>query len=156
MRMKLEAWGFLGNSEQEVRTPPYVIRIVMRAFAGGIALDPCAPTRAQPSFEAARYVREAEDGLALPWVDRTYVNPPFGNLAPWLAKASIEGSPQCRIVMLVPVRTHRRWFRSALRSADASGGGIFFLDPVKFLGHSAGFPAPLCLMAWGCKPEVPL
>lgn len=141
-----------GEIEQEVRTPIDIIARVIRAFGGeSIALDPCAPTKSEPSFFAERYLREADDGLAAPWVDRTFANPPFEDLQIWLAKAvseaSREGEP--RIVLLAPWRSHRTWFLDALKAAPRRP--IVTLEPgVRFVGHKARFPAPIALIAWGC------
>lgn len=149
-----------GEIDQEIRTPAEIIARVLVAFGGqGIALDPCAPTRSDPSFAADRYVREAENGLAIPWGDRTFVNPPFDPLEPWLAKAQAEAArPRAfleaprRIVLLVPWRSHRAWFRRAIASADS-----VTIEPiVRFHGFKAGFPAPIALLSWGCVvPPAP-
>lgn len=149
-----------GASDQEIRTPDEIILRVRVAFGGlGIALDPCAPTRSDPSFAADRYVREAENGLAVPWVDRTFCNPPFNDLVPWLEKARAEAArPRAfleaprRIVLLVPFRSHRAWFSRALASADS-----VTLEPgVRFVGFSSAFPAPIALLSWGCVvPPAP-
>jgi hypothetical protein len=142
-----------GEIDQEIRTPGEIIARVVMAFGGReIALDPCAPTRSDPSFYAERYVREAENGLAVPWVDRTFVNPPFDPLEPWLEKAQAEAKRGIRIVVLAPWRTHRPWFRTALASADS-----VTIEPlVRFCGFRAGFPAPIALLSWRCVvPPAP-
>lgn len=46
------------DAEQEIRTPPSIIRRVEAAFRGPIALDPCAPSFSGPTFFAERYVRD--------------------------------------------------------------------------------------------------
>lgn len=153
--------NFADGAEQEVRTPPDVIARVVRAFGGQpIALDPCAPSKSPPAFYADRYVRagDPEHGLIVPWVDRTYANPEFADLVPWLAKARLHAAQahRPRIVLLVPVRTHRAWFQAAVLSTAALGGAVAFLGPVKFVGHKGAFPAPLCLISWNCVAEGPI
>lgn len=44
------------DAEQEIRTPPSIIRRVEAAFRGPIALDPCAPSFSDPTFFSERYV----------------------------------------------------------------------------------------------------
>lgn len=156
-----------GSAEQEVRTPASIIARVCQAFRltgapvfvpGIIALDPCAPTYSPPSFFAERYVREAENGLLIEWVDRTFVNPPFEDLIPWLEKAMIAAAQGHRIVLLVPLRSHRPWFRAAMRSTRSRerggvslhGGGVVFEGGVRFEGHKANAPFPLVLLCWNC------
>lgn len=147
-----------GSIEQEVLTPPPLIARVMLAFGGrSIALDPCAPTKNEPSFFAERYVREADDGLGVSWVDRTFANPPFSDLEEWLAKAVAEANrPDApRIVVLAPWRSHRAWFLDALKASPRRP--TVTLEPgVRFVGHAAKFPAPIALVAWGCVvPPTP-
>ncbi len=156
------------KAEQEVCTPPDLIHAIVRAFGGPIELDPCSPSAQVPSFHAARRVRygQGADGLGglspdLAWVDRTFVNPPFEELAPWLAKAMREhdavysGNPGLvprdawRCAILCPLRSHRPWFRAAAAHAAETGGGLTLLPGIKFVGHKTIFPAPLCLLSWG-------
>lgn len=87
------------------------------------------------------------DGLALPWLDRTFCNPVYAELEAWLESAVREHlrEPENRITLLVPVRTHRRWFRAALEHAR----DVDMLDPVTFVGHTQSFPAPLWLIHYG-------
>lgn len=152
MRSPMMAANFADDAEQEVRTPPDVIARVVAAFGGqAIALDPCAPTRSDPAFFAERYVREAENGLGLVWVDRSFFNPPFADLRPWLEHARTCAAAGARIVGLVPARTHRAWFQDAMISARATT----FLGGVKFVGHKTPFPAPLCLISWNCVCNGP-
>lgn len=145
------AFGFGGDRPQEIRTPLTLIRTVEKAFGGVIALDPCAPTHAPPTFAALRYVREAENGLRVEWVDRTFFNPPYDDLKPWLAKAREAGSRGLRVVALVPLRSHRKWFRAAMVSATR----IVYLDAVKFEGYKSAFPVPLVLLCWNCEVDGP-
>jgi hypothetical protein len=77
------------------------------------------------------------EGLTAPWVDATFINPPFNVLKLWLLKSLEE---TCDHVMLVPVRTHRPWWRDWAIASE-----VVYLDPVKFEGHDQSFPAPLCL-----------
>lgn len=174
------------RSEQEVLTPPELIHAIVRAFGGGIELDPCAPSVQAPSFQATNRVRYGwgANGLGglepdLEWPDRTFVNPPFEELAPWLEKARIWGAcsrggfsstlPDAmeprRLALLCPLRSHRPWFRAAAAHAAEHGGGLTLLPGIKFVGHKSIFPAPLCLLSWGVvipyadslitRPEVP-
>ena len=136
-----------GDQEQEVLTPPDIIARVEEAFGGTIALDPCSPSKNEPSFYAALRYREADNGLILPWMDRTFFNPPFNRLQEWLEKAQIEAKRGARIVGLVPFRSRRKWFQPAMRSCTS----ITFEGAVKFIGHKAAIPADIVLMSWNCS-----
>ena len=145
-----------GREREQVIYTPEVIRDVIRElWPYGLALDPCSgpesilePTRAygphlsDPSLQ---------DGLAVPWVPRTYVNPPYKHLKEWLAKAVAEATRGVsEILVLAPVRTHRPWFRTAWLHADC----VIALNSLKFRGYDQAFPAPLCLMYWGDRAGI--
>lgn len=99
----------------------------------------------------------APSGLDVPWVDRTFANPPFSDLEEWLAKALAEANREDapRIVVLAPWRSHRAWFLDALKASPRRP--TVTLEPgVRFVGHAAKFPAPIALVAWGCVvPPTP-
>ncbi len=82
---------------------------------------------------------EGGDGLAAPWCDRTYYNPPYDVLKPWLAVDRIPNG--ARAAGLVPVRSHRTWWREWARRQDV----VIYLNPFRFEGHSSTYPAPMCL-----------
>jgi hypothetical protein len=135
-----------GKREQEVLTPPDIIARVEQAFGGKIALDPCSPSKNEPSFYAALRYTEADDGLSKQWLNRTFFNPPWDILKPWLEKAEAEAKDGKRIVGLVPWRSRRLWFQRALASATAAT----LEGPVKFVGHKAAIPVDVTLIAWNC------
>lgn len=133
-----------GLREQEILTPPSIIRALKALWPNGIALDPCCPTWCNPTGAARSYSGgEVDDGLREPWEDRTYANPPYGELKSWLATGLQWVEAGCDVVMLVPLRTHRKWFR--LDAWDA----VCFLDPLKFVGFDQAFPSALCVLYGG-------
>ena len=135
-----------GQREQRVYTPPPVIRALASLWPEGIAFDPCGGPDSGVGAADQYYPEIGRDGLAEPWPERTYFNPPYDNLAPWLARY-VEA---WEVVGLVPVRTHRKWFRAAMRESTA----IEYLDPLRFVGHPSAFPAPLCMLYRGGAPGV--
>lgn len=147
-----------GDRKQEIYTPQSVVDCLHTLWPEGIALDPCSgPESIVPAemrffvpgtVKGKRTVYEPEpgqvSGLNVRWPSRTYVNPPFRYLQQWLEKQVQE--PTTEVVFLAPVRTHRAWFRRAMRSADV----VIWLDgDFKFLGYDQNFPAPLCVLYWG-------
>lgn len=135
-----------GKREQTILTPPCVVEALQQMWPEGIALDPC-PEHATfncaqniPAEDWLHYHQGEDDwrnGLLCPWRDRTYCNPPYGELKKWMEKSYAEDVEH---VMLVPVRTHRSWFR--LDRYDA----VAFLKPLKFVGFKQAFPAPLAVL----------
>ncbi len=136
-----------GLRKQEILTPPSILDPLIE-FWGDIALDPCSD--ADGSVPAQAHLRGSafnEDGLAAQWPDGTFVNPPYGKLKDWLG-CVVEQLPdgeRREIVMLIPVRSHRKWWRAAAREASE----VLYLNPIKFVGYDQAFPAPLCLFYFG-------
>lgn len=71
-------------------TPPPIKRRMLRQWGTVADLDPCHdPTGLQMGMRGYD-IRRGEDGLALPWGDRTWLNPPFSNPAPWVRRAALH------------------------------------------------------------------
>jgi hypothetical protein len=126
-------------------TPPAIIVVALSLWPEGIALDPCtAPGSIVPAIRA--YTVE-DDGLSKPWLPRTYINPPYNDLKRWLAYGLTQPMEQ---LWLVPVRTHRPWFRHFLAQSTL----ICWLDSgLTFLGYNQPFPAPLALVYRGYRKD---
>jgi len=135
-----------GLRNPTILTPPCIIEAVLKVWPEGIALDPCAETgQGAYNVPAAQHITgETTSGLERRWPYRTYVNPPFGKLRPWLEKAATCDE----VMVLCPVRTHRKWFRLDQFHA------VCFLNPLSFVGFKQAFPAPLCLMYRGSYPAL--
>lgn len=139
--------------KQDTLTPQIVTDFVRELWGSGIYLDPCATTDRRSTVDPCKSCVGPElggcDGLCVEWPDRTFVNPPFSKLKPWLAKAQEANEVGNRVVVLCPVRSGRVWWRAARDSA----GTYVELNPFAFVGYEAAFPQPLCLMIWGDMPE---
>jgi hypothetical protein len=85
--------------------------------AAGLVFDMDVAAPVNPEWRtcpARRYLTAAEDGLTCQWDGLVWMNPPFSNLRPWLAKwrAHADG------LALVP-GLPRAWLGGVLRGADA-------------------------------------
>jgi hypothetical protein len=125
-------------------TPPAILRAL-----GPFDLDPCACPDPRPwPTAAAHYAQPDDNGLALPWFGRVWLNPPYGNQAGrWLARLADHGSG----VALVFARTDTAAFQAhVLGKATAV---LFLAGRVTFYGQD-GQPArynaaaPSCLAAY--------
>lgn len=146
--------------KQDILTPQVVIDF-LRALWGDIILDPCASRDARSVVRAANKVygpwgSDFGGGLDIPWMDRTYCNPPYKHLRLWLEKAINEVS-RCanvgdspRIALLGPTRGHRSWWHSARDTAHV----VMELKPLTFVGYTGTFPAPLSLLLWNRVTEA--
>ncbi len=111
---------------------------------GPFDLDPCAAPDPKPWPTAAKhYTYPEQDGLALPWEGMVWLNPPYSDAAPWLAKLSEHG----RGISLVFARTETRMFFESVWSKY--GGVLFVRGRLKFckadgsVGGTAGAPSVL-------------
>jgi phage N-6-adenine-methyltransferase len=122
-----------------------------------------------------RFYTRAEDGLNLPWRPpgnvrgigagyRTWCNPPYSNIAPWVEKAWLELRAGCPlVVMLLPAtRTELDWWQDLVephRDTDTAVDGIYlraqFLRGRHRFGRPAGHaythdrpPFGLVLLTW--------
>jgi hypothetical protein len=129
--------------KQCIGTPKVILR-VCRDVWGEIALDPCADKRW--SIGAAAEYRKRDDGLALPWMDHTFWNPPFCALKAWMAKAAAENVES---IGIFPARTHRAWWWDYVNGCEA----VAWLAPLAFRGYTQQYPAPLVLVYHGESPK---
>lgn len=84
------------------------------------------------------------DGLVIPWKDKTYVNPPYSNVLPWVEKAVQENQQGKMIVMLLKHDSSTRWY-SLLHGAGARF--ILIQGRLKFnTGNACAFPSVLVVL----------
>lgn len=129
--------------KQEVLTPQCIVDVCNKMW-GQIALDPCwAPGAITDPLRRFEYPHQ--DGLKDPWSRFSFINPPYKDLKAWLAYGRTQPDEQ---IWLVPVRTHRKWWRQWRDGLDAYNE----LNGLKFLGYNQVFPAPLLLGYAGESP----
>lgn len=110
---KLES--FHSQKHQTWKTPSEIYSELDSEFH--FDFDPCPP---DPTF----------DGLAVCWEGRrVYCNPPYNNIAPWLAKAKEADVA----VFLLPSRTGTEWFATYAPQAEVR----FIRGRINFRGHKA-------------------
>lgn len=125
-------------------TPPEIIEAL-----GPFDLDPCAAP-GQP-WETARfhYSPPTDDGLALPWCGRVWLNPPYGQqTGKWLKKLSEHGNG----IALIFARTETAMFFEHVW--DKIAGALFLegrlhfyhVDGTRAKGNAGG---PSVLLAYG-------
>lgn len=138
-------------SNDHWNTPPEVLDPI-RAF-GPIALDPC--DNATSVVQAAHV---CVDGLAEEWTPAahgepglTFVNPPYSDVTPWIAKAQTEAARGVEVVMLLPADTSTRWFHDVLvaRASYHPDALLYYRRRIKFLGANGSPKFPSLLAYWG-------
>jgi phage N-6-adenine-methyltransferase len=135
-------------------TPRELLKTLYTVF-NMFDLDPCSPShdRRTASVRAKNYYTMEDNGLALRWYGKVFVNPPYGRtLRQWTSKGKSEvETGNARIVIgLVPARTDTTWWHSDVRGHAS----VFFLRGRLCFGNS-GQPAPFpsALVVWGGTPK---
>lgn len=125
-------------------TPPNIIEAL-----GPFDLDPCSPRSRPWPTATTHYSLPAQNGLALPWFGRVWLNPPYGRLTGrWLSKIVDHN----RGIALIFARTETQMFfefvwSSARAVLFVRGRPHFYLpDGSKAAGNSGG---PICLVGYG-------
>jgi phage N-6-adenine-methyltransferase len=138
-----------GGSKQDVETPLALIRAVERRF-GPIVCDLAAT--ADNKKGVGDFIGPDRDSLAQPWADlywsgTLWLNPEFGDVAPWAEKCAFESRLRSGVIaMLVPASVGSNWWADHVHQKAM----VLALTPrVKFVGHSAAFPRDLALCVYG-------
>jgi hypothetical protein len=93
---------------------------------GPFDLDPCASV-VRPWPTAARHYTIADNGLALPWFGRVWLNPPYRKcIGAWLGRMVAHG----RGTALVFAKTDTRWFFDHVWRA--ASGALFLEGRLQF------------------------
>jgi len=127
--------GTTGTGENEWFTPAEFIERA-REVLGTIDLDPATHPRAQEIVRAARYFTKQDDGLALEWHGRVWLNPPYAQplIAQFTGKMVDErlAGRVTAAIMLTHNYTDTAWFQNAASIADAicfTRGRVKFYEP---------------------------
>lgn len=125
-------------------TPPEIFDALGFSFD----LDPCSPPGGLPWIPASHSYSREDDGLALPWEGRVWMNPPYGKgMERWMQRFVEHGDG----VALVFARTDVGWFHELVGGIDAVcliRGRLSFVDR-ECRRASANAGAPSMLLACG-------
>lgn len=130
------ARGALAELDDRGTDPQFFADLAARF--GPFTLDVAA---AEHNAKCQRYYDRHDDGLKLTWRgERVWCNPPYSNLAPWVAKAWAEWPGSDGIVMLLPAnRCEQRWWQDHVeRVRDRAGSPL----RVEFLPGRMRFERP--------------
>ncbi len=124
-------------------TPPAIIRAL-----GEFELDPCSPVD-RPWDTALRHYTIEDDGYALPWEGRVWMNPPYGkHTGKWLAKLARHGDGIALIFARTETAMFHRWVWERASGLLFLKGRLHFHYPSgKRSETNAG--APSVLVAYG-------
>jgi len=124
-----------GTGENEWYTPAEYVEAA-RSVMGGIDLDPASSETANRTVKASRILTQEQNGLAVSWHGRVWLNPPYAQ--PWIAQFAekmVEEFKSGRVrdaITLTHNYTDTQWFHALAGSAAAvcfTRGRIGFLSP---------------------------
>jgi DNA (cytosine-5)-methyltransferase 1 len=135
-----------GRSEQVVATPPEFLSAVKnRLRITEFAYDLAASAE---NSVAPRYFDEETNALSQDWYTIEgwlWLNPPYSNIEPWVAKAAAESRFGAQIAMLVPASVGANWWRDYVRKTAYI---TFLNNRIKFVGHEHLYPKDLALLLY--------
>ncbi len=123
------------DSVDERITPPAIFEPLRERF--GFTIDVAA---SQSNAKCGTYFDRETDGLAQSWAAHAvWCNPPYSDIAPWVAKAWDEFEATRTIVMLLPAnRTEQRWWQRMVEPYRDNGKGL----TTEFLPGRINFGVP--------------
>ena len=89
------------------------------------------------------------NGLAIEWGQRNFVNPPYAECSEWCKKAYLEAQKGKTIVMLIPSRTDTKYWHDYCMKADEIR---FIKGRLKFDEHKNSAPFPSALVIF--RPTI--
>jgi len=141
-----------GESKQDYQTPAiFLAAVCTRLGINGFDLDAAADA---DNAVCDRFYTIEDNALVQPWAGLpgwVWCNPPFGNLAPWVAHAHAESLLGAQIAMLVPAAIGANWWRDYVHNKAQVIG---LNGRITFVGETNPYPKDCCLLLYG-GPEFP-
>lgn len=137
------------RTNQDHCTPVYLIEAIKAAW-GGIDLDPCSNPWSQVGALLEYSKHRGEDGLKSAWPleGLIYLNPPFGELVPWVERCNdhFEDAPDVHQIMVCPFSPERGWWKTAW---NANKAAACWPRRIAWEGSGSSPPFATTLFYWG-------
>jgi hypothetical protein len=75
----------------------------------GFDLDVCSPPTGLPWIPARRFLTKEDDGLASEWTGRVWMNPPYSQATPWVARFMQHHNGVCLMPWAKSAWTIKLW-----------------------------------------------
>ncbi len=125
----------------------YTPKWLFERLATRFSIDVASPPEGIPWIPADRYFTMADDGLKQPWDGLVWMNPPYSNPSPWVARFIEHNNG----IALLPF-SKSKWCQS-LWDSTAQMVYIYSLKferiDRKVTGHT-----PFCLGLWAIGPQA--
>lgn len=139
-----------GRSKQDWQTPPEFLKAVksrlkINEFTWDLAASEANKVSSCYHGPGSPF---GEDSLLARWaqcVEWMWLNPPYGDIRPWVEKAAMESEDGAHIAMLVPASTGANWWRDHV----VNDAYILFLNGrITFVGANAPYPKDTALLLY--------
>lgn len=135
-----------GKSKQDFRTPDDFRTAIVERF-GMPAWDLAADSN--NFFSSDCWIGELQNSLLSEWHRLTtrlnWLNPPFGDIAPWAEKCRRESMEGARILFLIPASVGSNWFQQYVHG----WAHVYFLNPRLSFDGKNPFPKDMVLANFG-------
>ncbi len=140
-----------GKSKQDYGTPWELIHAVEKRW-GQLHVDLAASdhnAKAPYYFTAEDdFLNQADWWGVTPVNSLAWLNPPFENLGPWMAKCKADAEKGAKIIMLVPASVGSEWFAQYVWGQAR----VIGLRPrITFEGCKDPYPKDCILILWGIE-----
>ena len=140
-----------GRSVQDYGTPAVLLEAVKRRF--GIEAFTCDLAASAANAVCPRYYTEADDALdrrtIWPLGGWNWLNPPFANIRPWVARAWFESGAGVATLVLVPASTGANWWRDFVHKKALV---LMLNGRVTFVGETTPYPKDCAILVYA--PQV--
>lgn len=137
-----------GRSVQHYQTPPEFLAAVKHKldiveFSIDLAAD-------EQNTAADRWYDQEQNALVQPWGGFggwAWLNPPFGDLAPWVQRAWVTSREQgAQVALLVPAGVGSNWWRDWVHQKARV---LLLNGRITFVGQPTCYPKDCCLLLYG-------
>lgn len=138
-----------GHSRQDYRTPAAFLEAVKQRF--GIEAFSIDLAASAENAVARRFYNEADNALMQSWLSEgwAWLNPPFANIEPWVARAHVSSRVGARVAVLVPAGVGSNWWK---RHVHGKACVLLLNGRLTFADESSPYPKDCALLLYG--PDV--
>ncbi len=138
-----------GTSKQDVQTPKVFLSAVKHRLGIDAFIVDLAASKA--NTVAKQFYSERSNALVQSWVfdGWNWLNPPFGDIRPWVQKAYEESRKSAHTAMLVPAGVGANWWRDWVHGKARV---LLLNGRITFVGHKQPYPKDCALLIY--EPSV--
>ncbi len=145
--------GAQPSGREDWEMPPELMEVLEAEF-GTFDLDPCCTFETKKARDWID-IKEGSDGLAEPWFEKTFVNPPYGRgIWRWVEKCyqEVECGHAEIVVALLPLSGASWWHKWVMQATEIR----LLKQRIKFVGAAWIAPFDSVIVIWrrgmlGCR-----